>query len=354
MPDFRTLTSAARTLTCTLLGAAAIGAGTTAARALDLVVAMAAGPEGTVVDVPVAASPAGGIAAAAMTVGFDTASLDAACTSAFFAPFAEQLGASGGQLVVPTSGEIGGVVYDQPFLVNPLPGTGLAVAGARLAPAPPGTGDADLFTLHFSLKPGSPPGLYPVTITPTTVSHTGGGYDPGGEPIDLVLGRDAGAGTFPVLLSAAEAPARTRDGWTRFSADFPDTDGDGLPDGHETATFGDLDTADDSTDTDTDGLSDLLEWLLRTDPLVSGPDVFMAGEPDESGALHLFFPMRTDHAVTATVAWTADLATWSTDHLTLTPRPDLGSGPGWTVLEATITPPPPAPARVLARVSVAP
>jgi hypothetical protein len=307
-----------------------------------------------VVDVPVAASPADGTAAAAVTVTFDDSSLDAACTSAFFAPFAEQLEAAGGIVVVPTSGEVGGVVYDQPLVVTPLAGTGLAVAGARLAPAPPGTGEATLFTLHCSLKPGAPAGLYPVMVTPTTVSHTGGGYDPGGEPIDLVLGRDAGAGAFPVLLSAAEAAAHTRDGWARFSADLPDTDGDGLPDDHETATFGDLDTADDSTDFDRDGLGDLLEWLLRTDPLVAGPDVFMAGEPDEDGSLHLFFPMRTDHAVTASVAWTGDLATWTTDHLTLTPRPDLGSGPGWTVLEATITPPPPAPARVLARVSVAP
>lgn len=49
-------------------------------------------------------------------------------------------------------------------------------------------------------------------------------------------------------------------------AAFPDTDLDGLPDAWEAAVFGDLGTADGSTDFDQDGFSDLVEYQTGTDP----------------------------------------------------------------------------------------
>lgn len=46
-----------------------------------------------------------------------------------------------------------------------------------------------------------------------------------------------------------------------------DTDEDGLPDGYETTTFGDLTTSAGSTHSDADGVSDLEEWEDGTNPL---------------------------------------------------------------------------------------
>lgn len=52
----------------------------------------------------------------------------------------------------------------------------------------------------------------------------------------------------------------------RLDLSTPDTDGDGMPDSWELATFGDL-SHDAVSDTDSDGIPDLAEFLAGTDPL---------------------------------------------------------------------------------------
>ncbi len=151
--------------------------------------------------------------------------------------------------------QVEGVTYSQPMLHKISTGKVL-IAGARV-----NTGKSllSLFTLTFSVKNDTPAGIYPLSITPITVNNVQGGYSAGGESIPIlyssVIGEADLALAFPALTTSVINRAVT------INAEIPDSDKDGIDDGWETAFFGDLTTADSTSDWDGDGYTDLQEYL---------------------------------------------------------------------------------------------
>ncbi len=125
----------------------------------------------------------------------------------------------------------------------------------------PGAGETTLLTLNFDIAPGTPDGVYPITITPLTsgqyalpvlVSMNDAEPDPALAYADL----------SPTLISGAIA----------VSVTVIDSDHDGIEDSWEMLWFGDLDTADSTSDFDGDGYTDLQEYLNQ-----------LAGAVDDKG-----------------------------------------------------------------------
>ena len=67
------------------------------------------------------------------------------------------------------------------------------------------------------------------------------------------------------------------------NATFADADSDSLPDSWETANFGDLTTSDSTGDSDSDGISDIREYYLATDPRVDNSDTEFVADSDFDG-----------------------------------------------------------------------
>jgi len=205
----------------------------------------------------------------------------------------------------------------------------MAIAGARR----PASADSApiLFTLHVALKAGASPGLYPITLEPAVATSAAAGYPAAGETVPLLVGFDPAAGTYPVIAEITPGNDPVTDGSARF---YPaDTDRDGLADSWELRYYPDLTTADGGTDTDLDGFDALLEQLLASNPLVRNGELIAVVQP-AGGVFRIVFPLLENTAVI--VEASEDAKAWSSDDVTLTPRPDLGTGPDWTMHEASV------------------
>lgn len=148
--------------------------------------------------------------------------------------------------VPPASVEVDGQEYDRPLLFTNT-GTGTVIVGVRAQAA---VTESALLSLHFAIAPGTPDGIYPVTISPVTVDNSG-------LPVLVFMDSNeadpatACADLAPVLISGSIAVAIT----------VVDSDHDGIDDAWEMDHFGDLETADATTDFDHDGYTDLQEYL---------------------------------------------------------------------------------------------
>lgn len=222
---------------------------------------------GQTINVDIRVNDAAMVAGASFTVTFDATNLAlTGVSSTFFNSFANQ-GLS------PSMVTVNNLTYYSPVVTNPV------TAGAMLAAARTsnGTGEnVSLFTLSFLVKGSS--GGYPISIAQSRITNTNAGYDgTTGELLQFLVGVDGT--TYPVHTVTV----------TPFMLIISNTDADqdGLPDEWEVFYFGDTPTANDKSDWDRDGYTDLQEYLNQanneTDPAGGVYDPKLMNAPGGSG-----------------------------------------------------------------------
>ena len=175
--------------------------------------------QGSTFDVEVRVNDASGIAGASFTVTYSTAHLIlSGITSTFFDTFVEQ--------GIPAPNDQGYVTVDSINYYSPLVmkhfSTGSMVSAAR---KDNGSGtDVALFTLHF-ISSGST-GVYPLSVTASTVNNTEAGFSADGEQVPLLVGI-GNDNTYPSFS------ATQHDCVVLVEAAVIDTDGDGIDDAWE-------------------------------------------------------------------------------------------------------------------------
>lgn len=219
---------------------------------------------GQTIDVDIRVDDAAMVAGAAFTVTFDAANLELTkVSSTYFGTFADQG-------LTPAAVTVDTVTYYSPLITNPVK-TDVMLAAARKSN---GTGALDpLFTLSFLVQGSS--GSYPIAIAQSRIANTTAGYAAAGELIPYLMGIDAGAypahtvTVLPLTLTIENA----------------DVDNDGLPDAWEVDHFGNTTTANDKTDYDRDGYTDLQEYLnqANNDPAGGAYDPKLPNAPGGTG-----------------------------------------------------------------------
>lgn len=219
---------------------------------------------GQTIDVDIRVDDATLVAGAAFTVTFDAANLELTkVSSTYFGTFADQV-------LTPVAVTVDTVTYYSPLITNPVK-TDVMLAAARKSN---GTGAlVPLFTLSFLVQGSS--GSYPIAIAQSRIANTTAGYAAAGELIPYLMGIDAGAypahtvTVLPLTLTIENA----------------DVDNDGLPDAWEVDHFGNTTTANDKTDYDRDGYTDLQEYLNQAtnDPAGGAYDPKLANAPGGTG-----------------------------------------------------------------------
>lgn len=242
--------------------------------AVTLTVGTVSGGEGqTTVQIPITVDNPVGIVGAAFTLQYDTSALTVTVDSTFFNTFANQFVGTPNETTAPTSVTVDSQSYDQPLIANDIVGTGTRIAAARCTPGDASSSNT-LFTLTVVLNTGAAYTTYPITVVPTVVSNTDAGYAAEGETIPMLVGSDLSVtdltdpSAFPILLDPANGIGTVVAGSVTFteSSGITDTDGDGIADDWETTHFGNLTTANATSDYDGDGLTDLQEYGSSTDP----------------------------------------------------------------------------------------
>ena len=127
------------------------------------------------------------------------------------------------------------------------------IAAARVDNGP--TGSQVIFELDFAIDGAATPGTYGVAITASNINNTDAGYPSGGEDIPMLVGIGVDGTSYPEREVTSNTP-----GTITVTAGIVDTDGDGIDDDWENTHFGNLTTADETTDYDHDGYSDLVEY----------------------------------------------------------------------------------------------
>jgi hypothetical protein len=212
---------------------------------------------GQSVVLPITVDVPGGIAGAAFTLTYDTTKLTLdSITSTFFDTFTNQWSSL---LPVPNPLPPGTVVvdnvtYNQPLLKNTVINVGTRIAAARCKA---GAVSTTLFTVAFTVKPSVTPGEIPVNIIQTVLNNTNAGYSAGGEAVPILIG----ALDNQPDLSLAYPVLQTTIVPGKVTIPVVDSDGDGIDDAWEISHFGNLTTANATSDYDGDGYSDKQEYL---------------------------------------------------------------------------------------------
>jgi hypothetical protein len=227
------------------------------------------------------------IAAAALMLTYNTEQLSlTSVDSDFFATFSDQWNSLDPvpDPLPPTTVQVEGQTYNQPLLFNTQEGspTGKTLlVGARVKAGTP----AIIFTLNFTVSNSAPQGIYPINISPIIMNNTDAGYPAGGESIPIFLGALENQPN-PTLAYPAYSPAIIN-GAVLVNVVITDSDNDSINDQWEIDNFGDLTTADATTDYDNDGYSDLQEYLnssaAETDPQGNPYDPKTVNAPGGTG-----------------------------------------------------------------------
>jgi hypothetical protein len=191
--------------------------------------------------------------------------------SPFFDTFTAQFNAAQAQganpqpYTVPVT--VDGESYDRPLVQNNSDSSKTILAAARCMPTNATAASNNvLFRFKAVLESGKTAGSYNINLKPTVLNNTQAGYAAEGEPIDILVGSDptkkyTETGAFPVILAKTMTPVVRAVVFGGI-----DTDGDGIDDTWEMTHFGNLTTANGTSDKDGDGISDKNEYLGGSDP----------------------------------------------------------------------------------------
>ncbi len=186
-----------------------------------------------------------GVAGTAFTLNYDDAILSLVeVRSDFFPLFSSQN-------ITPESIEVDGVVYESALVICPA---GSKFAAARIDNGP--LGRQTIFELDFAINENAPAGeSFPIEIQQSQIENSEAGYE-ALTPIPILIGIDGTS--FPERVLSAQPIA----GFISIEeiAAIIDEDGDGIEDEWEMEFFGDLTTANATSDFDHDGYSDLVEY----------------------------------------------------------------------------------------------
>jgi hypothetical protein len=311
-------------------------AGTTGLQAQSLQVTIESG-QGFVTDavrIPVKVDDAAGLVGAALLVTYDTEELDLEVTSTFFEPIIIQLEEAGAFVNGDPFVDIDIVADGSAIQTALIPGTGTSILASRILPAD--GSNHTLFELYVSRKDPQGIGVFDINIEAVTLSNENAGYPPEGQEVDLLVGF-VGEDII-ARLSPDDLPAAVDPGTAEFLASLVDDDLDNLPDPWELSFVTDIDQLGPGSDFDMDGLDDMLEYFLGLNPIVADDPSVLALEIGESDTdFSLSFPMRNDHSIPFLLEWTTDAVVWNTHNVIFTDRPDLGTGPDWTLIEAAFS-----------------
>ena len=176
---------------------------------------------------------------------------------------------------------VDGTEYTRPLLFNNTTDATL-VAAARVKA---GASETTLFTLQFSVHAGVPDGIYPVSISATSINNTSAGYPAAGEPLPILIG--AIEGEQDLSLAYPSLQTFVVNGTITINTTTIDVDNDGIADAWEIEHFGDTVTANHISDYDKDGYTDLQEYLngivFETDPVGGEYDPKVINAPGGTG-----------------------------------------------------------------------
>lgn len=209
------------------------------------------------------------IAAAALMLTYNTSMLTLnSIDSNFFTSFSDQWNSLSPtpDPLPPGSVEVDLQTYTHPLLFTTQAGTPMGktmLVGARVKSGTPSV----VFSLYFTISGSAPSGIYPISISPIIVDNTDAGYSTSGESIPIFVGA---LENQPDLTQAYPAYSPTIiNGAILVNITVVDSDSDGIDDDWEIAHFGNLTTADQTSDFEGDGYTDLQEYLN-----------YLAGETD--------------------------------------------------------------------------
>ncbi len=258
--------------------------GALSATAETITVGSSQAQPGQVILLPITVDVPGNIAGAVFTLSYNSSYFTlTGITSTFFDTFTNQWQALSPvpNPLPPAQVSVDGTDYSQPLLFNNLSGATL-FAAARVKT---GATQTTLCTLHFTLKANVPDGIYTVSISKTYINNTDAGYAATGEPLPILVGAIEGEQD----LSLAYPPLATTlvNGVININTTVEDADGDGISDAWEITHFGNTTTANQISDYDKDGYTDLQEYLNQlaseTDPAHNAYDPKIENAPNGTG-----------------------------------------------------------------------
>lgn len=314
------------------------------AQDIELILGSDQGTTDSPVVVPLTVNDSTGIVGASFMVSFDTSALDVVVSSDFFEPFLKQLEDAENLDDADNFGEIDNLQYDSPVVTNLLSGEGIAVSGLRLDVAD-GSNNT-LFQLAFTRKEDAPDGTYLVSIEPLSIANVEAGYPVEGLSVPALIGFDGS--DYPSLLQPGDFPDSVTDGGVVFFYDTIDSDGNGLPDAWELFHFEAIGSVAATSDTDKDSLQELVEFFLGTNPNIADGPMTLSLEMS-TDSYWFRYPMRNIHGLDYQVQWSFDGNAWRTSGVSVSSRPDIGSGVNWTFTEAVISSGESDPATIFAR-----
>ncbi len=286
--------------------------------------------------------PPDGIAAATLTIAFDTDALElVGWETPLFPSFVEQFAEIDDEPFFGETIEYRGEVYERPAALRIVDGLGLRMAGVRLVPADPN--ENRLLDLRFRLTPGAEPGFYPLDVKPTVLRSTDAGYPEDGTSLDPLLTwiaptPDTPDSDYPSVLTADGLTDAAPRGWLTFTLLFSDESGNQLDDAWEIRYFGATGLTGPLDDWDQDGLINILEYFHGGNPTVRSSIPQMHPVKTADDRLLIRFPIAPTVMIFE-VETSTDLKSWTplpSDTVTMTLRPDLGQTDTWTMLEVSV------------------